>query len=335
MSANHKTDTPAPGTDPARVLVTGALGVIGVWTTRSLLERGHTVVGLDVGGDGHRVPLALDAAQAAAVIRIEGDITDLAATERVIDEHEITHVIHLAALQAPFVRADPVQGARVNVVGTVNVLEAVRRRADRIAPLVYASSIAVIGRGGTLDADDEPGTLYGVFKRDNESTARSYFETYGVSSIGLRPHTVFGPGRDQGLTSGPTAAIVAAAAGVPYRIPFGGKAQMQYVPDVGEAFARTALSRHEGASVHNLDGTVVAMSELAGLIGSVARPGAAISAADAALPFAGQADGQSFVDLLGGSVMRPLDEGIADAMQRFEHLLANGLVDPPDQLKPA
>ena len=110
-------------------------------------------------------------------------------------------MIHLAALQVPFVRADPVLGARVNVVGTVNVLEAVRRRADRMGPLVYASSIAVYGAAGTLAADDHPGTLYGVFKRANEGTALRYFEDYGVSSIGLRPHTVYGPARDQGLTS--------------------------------------------------------------------------------------------------------------------------------------
>jgi UDP-glucuronate 4-epimerase len=173
-----------------RFLITGALGAVGVWTIRSLLERGDTVVALDVGDDRHRVPLALDDDQAAAVVHVQCDITDLPALERVIDEREITNVIHLAALQVPFVRADPVLGARVNVLGTVNVLEAVRRRAERMGPVVYASSIAVYGAAGTLAADDHPGTLYGVYKRDNESTALRYFEDYGVSSIGLRPHAV-------------------------------------------------------------------------------------------------------------------------------------------------
>jgi nucleoside-diphosphate-sugar epimerase len=69
-----------------------------------------------------------------------------------------------------------------------------------VPALVYASSIAALG-----DAD-HPSTLYGIFKWANEGTAERYFEDYGVSSIGLRPHTVYGPGRDQGLTSAPTVA---------------------------------------------------------------------------------------------------------------------------------
>src|SRR5688572_30670846 len=87
---------------PGRFLITGALGAIGVWTMRSLLERGHEVVALDLGGDGHRLPIALDPAQADRVVHVTGDITDFAAVERVLDEHAITNVIHLAALQVPF-----------------------------------------------------------------------------------------------------------------------------------------------------------------------------------------------------------------------------------------
>ena len=92
-----------------------------------------------------------------------------------------------------------------------------------MAPLVYASSIAAYGPAGTLGGDDQPSTLYGVHKRANESTALRYAEDYGVPSIGLRPHTVFGPARDQGLTSAPTVAMLAAAARVPNHIPFGGR----------------------------------------------------------------------------------------------------------------
>ena len=167
-----------------------------------------------------------------------------------IDEHDITGVVHLAALQVPFVREDPVAGAKVNVTGTVNVLEAVRRRGDGMAPVVYASSIAAL----PTEAGEYPGTLYGVFKLANEGTARRYFEDYGVSSVGLRPHTVYGPGRDQGLTSAPTAAMVAAAKGEAFTIPFGGALQFQYSADAGEAFVRASEAGAKGASVHNLDG---------------------------------------------------------------------------------
>jgi nucleoside-diphosphate-sugar epimerase len=306
-----------------RVLITGALGAVGVWTMRSLLERGHSVVALDVGGAGHRLPLALDAEQQAAVVHVQGDITDPAVVGRVLDEHGVTGIVHLAALQVPFVRADPALGARVNVLGTVHVLEAARGR--ELGPVVYASSIAAYGAGGTLDAGDHPGTLYGVYKRANESTAVRYFEDYGVSSIGLRPHTVYGPGRDQGLTSAPTVAMVAAAAGKPYRIRFGGSAQLQYTPDIGEAFARAALLDYEGASVHDVGGPVVAMADLAAMID------ADLITADAdPLPFPSGVDGSTFDALVGAGVLRPVEDGVADARERFERLLADGLVRPPD-----
>jgi UDP-glucuronate 4-epimerase len=307
----------------SRYLVTGAFGAIGVWTIRALLERGHEVISFDIGEQAPRLPLAMTAEQAGSFTRVRGDIGDLNAVERALDEHGVTHVIHLAALQVPFVRADPPLGARVDVLGTVNVFEAVRRRRDRIAPLVYASSIAALADG------DHPSTLYGVFKWANEGTAERYFEDYRVSSIGIRPHTVYGPARDQGLTSAPTTALLAAAAGVGYRIPFGGSVQMQYTADVGEAFVRASeLEAYEGASVHNLDGPEVSMPELVELIRR-AVPGAEITAADEPLPFPPSVDGSSFVELIGGSVMRPIEDGVDESLERFREMLADGRVRPP------
>ncbi len=168
---------------------------------------------LDASDDLHRLRLLLDDDTLAGLARVQGDITDLAALERTIDEHAITHVIHLAALQVPFCRADPPLGARVNVVGTVNVFEAVARRQDRMGPIVYASSVAAYDAldDTTTGAAMEgvPSTLYGVFKRANEGTASVYAAEQGIASVGLRPHTVYGPGRDQGVTSAPTTAMLA------------------------------------------------------------------------------------------------------------------------------
>ena len=141
-----------------------------------------------------------------------------------MDERGIDHVIHLAALQVPFCRADPPLGARVNVLGTINVFEAVKRRSRtvRMAPISYTSSIgmfsgddadALTGRLG-VDATAHPQTHYGVYKLANEGSARVYWLEDGIASIGVRPLTVYGVGRDQGMTSGPTKAIVAAVLGI-------------------------------------------------------------------------------------------------------------------------
>ena len=294
-------------------LVTGALGALGAWVVRSLLDREQDVVTYDLGGSDHRLRLSLSADELAALARIEGDVTDLEALERVMDEHGVTNVIHLAALQVPFVRDDPVLGSRVNVTGTVNVLEAVRRRGDAMGPVVYASSIAA------LKADAEyPSTLYGVFKLANEGTAARYFSDFGVSSIGLRPHTLYGPGRDQGLTSAPTAAMVAAAKGEEFRIPFGGSLQLQYTADAGEAFVRASEARVEGASVHNLDGPVASVEEIIAAIERAAPEAAGrITADEEPLPFPSSVDASSFTELVGGPVSRPLTDGVAEAIATF------------------
>src|SRR5262245_32672767 len=308
--------------DPAgrRYLVTGALGAIGAWTAKKLLDRGCAVVALDIGGPRHRLDIALEPGEQDELEIVQADIANLDELERLLTRHEITSVIHLAAMQVPFVRERPALGALVNVVGTVNVLEAVRRCA-LATPIVYASSIAAFGPSGGGD----PQTLYGVFKRTNEETARPFFEDYGVSSIGLRPHTVYGPGRDQGLTSAPTVAMLAAAAGLRYEIPFGGRLQFQYLPDVAEAFVRASELDRRDASVHTLDGPSASVDEVVALIEAVSGA-AGITWRGDPLPFPGEVDGSSFVDLLGGSVNRPLADGVADTIARFRRLIGLGLV---------
>src|SRR3972149_9590940 len=120
-----------------RFLVTGALGCIGAWTVFNLVREGVSVTAFDLGEDQTRLRYLLTDDELAAVEFVQGDITDLGALERASGEQGITHVVHLAALQVPFCRADPVRGALVNVVGTVNVLECVKERRNRIAgPLV-------------------------------------------------------------------------------------------------------------------------------------------------------------------------------------------------------
>jgi UDP-glucuronate 4-epimerase len=309
-----------------RFLVTGAGGCIGAWVIAQLVAEGTPAVALDASDDDHRLRLLLDDAALARLVRVRGDITDLDALERTLDEHGITHVIHLAALQVPFCRADPPLGARVNVVGTVNVFEAVARRADRMGPVVYASSVAAYDAlddlGDAPAMQGVPSTLYGVYKRANEGTAVVFANERSVPSVGLRPHTVYGPGRDQGLTSAPTAAMLAAAAGQPFRLPFGGAYQLQYAPDVAAAFVAAARSGASEAVVRDLGGPSVHTDEVIAAI-EAAAPGARITYDPVELPFpAGTGD---------RAPATPLREGVADTVARFRDLLARGLVAVANQ----
>ena len=192
-----------------------------------------------------------------------------ASVEEALDQHGITNIIHLAALQVPFCRADPSLGARVNVVGTVNIFEAARRRADRIRQVVYTGSVGMFDAADAdpdtnrleNDATAHPINLYGVYKQANEGTARVYWGENGVSSIGLRPMTVYGPGRDQGMTSSPTKAIIAAVLGRPATIGFSGRTLLQYADDVARTLLIASRSDLRGANAFNLGGSLVDLDD--------------------------------------------------------------------------
>jgi UDP-glucuronate 4-epimerase len=289
-----------------RWLVTGALGCIGAWTVATLVREGAEVTAFDFATDDRRLRLVGTPDEIEQVTVVRGDIAHLTTVERALAEHEITHVVHLAALQVPFCKADPVLGAQVNVTGTVNVFEAAKRHALETT-IAYASSAAVYDQRGEI----APRTLYGVYKVANEGTAEVYAREDGVASVGLRPFSVYGPGRDQGLTAGPTLAMEAAARGEPYLIAFGGRTQFHYAPDVARAFVQAARSQPAGAETFNLGGPATAMPELVAAI-EAAVPGAEIAFDDVPLPVPDELPEPWF-----DSPLTPLDEGVRETIAAF------------------
>jgi UDP-glucuronate 4-epimerase len=302
-----------------RFLVTGLLGCLGAWVARAALEDGAEVVGYDLGDDPARVRLVLGE-DADRLILVQGDITEFDALEWTLDEHEITRVVHLAALQVPFVRANPPLGMRVNVAGTVNVFDAVSRRLDRIPGIAYASSAAVYNSTDPSPAPESggtaPATLYGVSKLADEGIARVYAADAGVASIGLRPYVVYGPGRDQGMTSGPTAAMLAAVRGEPYAIGFSGTAQYDYAPDVARAFVTAAGAARSGAAVYNPPGAVATVEDVVDAIRAVV-PGAEITWGGDPLPFPAELEAVGFDRDVGPFPRTPLDVGVTATIAHF------------------
>ena len=325
-------------------LVTGALGCIGAWTVRALVSDGAPVVAFDVAGDTRRLRLLLEPEELGRVTFVRGDITSLDSVEAALDDHAITNVIHLAALQVPFCRADPPLGALVNVVGTVNMLEAVKRRRDRVDRLVYTSSMGMFDAGDAdpidgrlhVDAIAHPQNHYGVYKLANEGNARIYWQEDAISSVGLRPMTVYGPGRDQGLTSGPTRAIAAALLGQPFRIGFGGRMVFQYAADVARWLIAASRSDLTGAHVFNLGGSLVGIDEFIGTVEAVAPATAGlISHETASLPFPEEID-PAGVEALGDVAVTPLDVGIRTTVDLFSNLISTGRFVPEQHgLEPA
>src|SRR2546430_15750358 len=100
-----------------RFLVTGALGVIGAWTVATLVRASVPVVAFDLGDDTRRLRLILSDEELAQGAIVRGDTTDRASIEHALDAHEITHVVHLAALPIPLIQADPPYGGRLHLTG--------------------------------------------------------------------------------------------------------------------------------------------------------------------------------------------------------------------------
>ncbi|HTW85981.1 MAG TPA: NAD(P)-dependent oxidoreductase [Candidatus Sulfotelmatobacter sp.] len=265
-----------------RVLVTGGLGFIGAWTARVLLEGGHAVRVFDLHAD--RVLFdQLVGPRSGEVELTQGDITDAEAVSRAVAGCE--GVVHLAAVLLPVARQNPLLGARINVLGTLHVFEAAKQHGVR--GVAYASSAAVFGPDDGIHP--EPRTQYGAYKLCNEGNARAYWEDAGIRSIGLRPSTVYGPGRSQGLTADPTLAMRAAAEGTPFTIRFTGSTGMDYARDVGTIFARSATETPDGALAFSLQGQLASMVDVLHAIKTVV-PDAQVDAEGPELMFAAQVD---------------------------------------------
>lgn len=308
-----------------KILVTGSQGCIGSWVVKRLIEAGHSVLTFDVNDSVARLEMIAGRDFAAKADRRVGRIEDTAAVKNLIRDEGITHIVHLAAVLMPFCQKNPVEGGLINVIGTLNLFEAARD-SGRDIRIVYASSSAVwgptdeYGEGAlTEDLPVKPATHYGVFKAANEGNARIFFTTDGISSIGLRPWTVFGPGRDAGLTADPTLAMRAVARKEPFQIRLSGFMDLQYVQDVADIFIQCLFSPAKGAHVFNLRGEVVGMEDLRAMLDEI-RPGASqlITVAGPPVPVAYRMDDSALVRIVGAVPRTPLRQAVVRTIEAFE-----------------
>jgi nucleoside-diphosphate-sugar epimerase len=169
------------------------------------------------------------------------------------------------------------------------------------------------------DAAYAPQTLYGVYKVANEQTARVYWADHGIGSVALRPYTIYGLGRDQGLTSDPTKAMQAAAAGEDFSIGFSGTMQFQYASDVAQQFLAAAQEAPIGALTFNLGSTPVAVADVALAI-MAECPGVTVTCADTILPFPIGCDDSALRAHAAHVYETPLAAGVAATIAAFTRL---------------
>ncbi|WP_245285224.1 NAD(P)-dependent oxidoreductase [Bradyrhizobium sp. WSM3983] len=218
-------------------------------------------------------------AAAASVEWHLGDIADGPSVRAAAEDCDA--IVHLAGILTPACKDDPVRGAMINLVGTLNVFNAAR--ALSIRRIVFTSSAGVYG------PDDEttprPMTHYGTFKLACEGSARAYWADHGMASVGFRPYIVYGYGRESGSTAGPSLACRAAARGKAYVIPYIATAGLVFVDDVVAAYEAALRREPHGAHVFNLPGEVVSNEDVVAAVRAVV-PNARIAIDGPVLPFA-------------------------------------------------
>jgi UDP-glucose 4-epimerase len=286
-----------------RVLVTGGYGFIGAWTTRKLLEAGHSVRIFEHHDDRRFYNQILeDRADDDAITHLRGDIVQSEDVASAVEGCDA--IAHLAGVLVPYCRENPILGAKINVLGTLNVFESAKQFG--ITGIAYASSVAVFGPDDGITPN--PTTHYGAFKLCNEGNARAYWLDAKVSSVGLRPFTVYGPGRETGVTAGPTIAMCHAAQGTAYTIPFTGQTGMDYVEDTATVFARAATKTPPGAHVFSLQGVIASTDDIIAEIQQQV-PSANITATGAPLPFSPRLDEGNLRAVFTGLPQTSLAEG--------------------------
>jgi UDP-glucose 4-epimerase len=285
-----------------RVLVTGGSGFLGAWIVKRLAHAGHQIRIFDIAANKSLVA-EIAGASADAVEWQTGDIVE---TDQVHSAAQgCDAIVHLAGILTPDCRTDPVRGAKINLIGTLNVFEAARKRGTR--RIVYTSSAAVYGP--TDGHIPFPDTHYGAFKLACEGSARAYWEDHRLGSYGFRPYVVYGPGRTTGLTAGPSLACRAAARDQSYTIPYSGSAGLVYVDDVAAAYEAALMRDPDGAHVFNMPGEVASNDKVIVEIRRVV-PGARIDIAGPALQFTPDIEQGDIDAVLPGLRQTGLGDGI-------------------------
>jgi nucleoside-diphosphate-sugar epimerase len=315
------------------ILVTGGFGCIGAETSKWLLRNSDaSVVACSRSVSQQRTERIFQHVDCERLTTVKIDVTDQKALEEVISQHQITRVVHLAALQTPDCNTYRSLGLQINLGGTLNVIEAMKASGRRLERFIFASSIAVYGPRATYPAgrvpmlvEPNPVNLYGAWKLAGEHISRMYCEETGVPTLSLRPGVLYGPGRDAGLTSSPTTAIKYLALGRAYEIPFRSRQDYLFAPDVGAAIGIAVLAPFNGYGVFTLPSWTLTTDEIVesmrraaagmGLVGQFQ-----ITVGNQNVPFICDLDYEPFVKAFPNVPHTPLDEAVRESLEVFiEH----------------
>ncbi|KPK31618.1 MAG: hypothetical protein AMJ66_08365 [Betaproteobacteria bacterium SG8_40] len=257
-----------------RVLVTGGGGFLGAAVSEALIARGDTAIAFDT-----HFPNAGIAAPEHCV-RVQGDITDMAALAQTVLAHKPDAVIHCAAIVGVlFSIGSPINIVRINVEGSINVFEAMR--IGGIKRCIHISSEEAYGafRAERIDETHplEPVLPYGICKATVEQLGRTYRDLHGLEVINLRTSWVYGPALPRDRI--PRNLVLAALQGRALHIPSGADTAIDHtwIDDWVSAVLAALDHQAHRFDVYNVSsGEAATVTELADIVRELV-PGSQLS----------------------------------------------------------
>ena len=236
------------------IIIFGGTGFLGSWIVKNFVKRDYEVTIFDLKIETELLK-KLIGKDIEKIKFLKGDVTNY---EEVLEATvNMDHVVNLAGLMTPDCSRNPSLGAEVNVLGSINVFEATKARGIKF--VVYASSAGVFGEKDKYFPFPE--THYGAFKLAVEGIARAYYNEANISSVGIRPFVIYGPGREIGGTATVTLACKAAKQSYNYNLNFSGKAGFVYVQDVANLVEMSINRAPVGALTININGITASVSD--------------------------------------------------------------------------
>lgn len=248
------------------ILVTGGTGFIGRYVCSILAAHGKNLIALDA-NCSTRHPAQLP------YLTVQGDITHQASLNQVFQQYPITTIIHLAAVLNTASRQHPRQATKVNILGSLNLLEAARQ--FHVPKVIYGSSISVYGALSTQYIDESqllksppaPEGVYGTAKRYVEVVGEIYQQQFGIQFVALRIASVIGAGATSptSLWRSEIFEALQVTDDVEIMIPYqaGEALPLVYVEDVAEMIRSVVDAEHVPLTIYNTPAETWTMQALA------------------------------------------------------------------------
>lgn len=306
------------------VMVTGGTGFIGSHVIRELLNRGHKAIAFEY------FPNIESMAEIAGQIEIvKGDVQDLASIVDTIKKYDVTHIVHTVSLLTVESQKRPLTALKINVKGTVNVLEAARLM--DVTQVVYLSSTAVYGyteEEKVIDEDhpQRPVTIYGATKLLCEHYGLNYNNEFGLGFVALRFPIVYGQWQSSRGFSSFKEIIEKPLLGQQAIVPKGGDQKYEgvYVKDVARAIVSACFGSKLKHKIFNIGtGELHSLKDLAKIVEKIV-PNAVFEIGpgfDVAEPVKGPLSIARAREELGYTPRFTLEEGVKNYVQDIKRTL--------------